>query len=63
MPGRVEILKAAEKLVAAQERNVKVGGLQDQTITDQESPGEETAEDVLALEDQPPLLSTRETDV
>ena len=63
MASRLEILKAADKLVAAQERNIKVGGLQDFTVTDRESPGEETAEDTLALEDQPPLLSTRETDV
>ena len=63
MAGRADILKAADKLVAAQERNVKVGGLQDQTITDRESLGEETLEDVLDLEDQPSLLSIRETDV
>ena len=63
MAGRLEILKAADKLVAAQERNVKVGGLQDQTVTDRESPGEEILEDELALEDQPSLLSIRETDV
>ncbi len=62
MAGRAEILKAADKLVAAQERNVKTGGLQDQTITDRESPGEETAEDALALEDQPSLLSIRDSD-
>lgn len=63
MGSKSEILKAADKLVAAQERNMKVGGLQDKTITDQESPGEETAEDALALVDQPRLLSTRESDV
>ena len=63
MGSRSEILKAADKLVAAQERNVKVGGLQDQTITDRESPGEEILEDELFLKDQPALLSTRETDV
>ena len=63
MPHKAEILKAADRLVAAQARSLQVGGLQDQTVTDRESPGEETQEDVLALEDQPRLLSTRETDV
>ncbi len=63
MPHKSEILKAADRLVAAQMRSLQVGGLQDQTITDRESPGEETAEDALALEDQLPLLSIRESDV
>ena len=63
MAGKQDILKAADKLVAAQERNVRVGGLQDQTLSDRESLDEEILEDELAREDQPAPLSTRETDV
>lgn len=61
--GKAEILKAATDLVAAQKASLAIGGLRDMTVTDRDSPGEETQEDELALLDQPSPLSTRGSDV
>lgn len=63
MPHKQDILKAATQLVAAQKRVLDVGGLLDQTVTDRDSPGEESEEDALNLLDLPSPLSTRESDV
>lgn len=63
MAHKADILKAVNRLVTAQERILTVGGLFDQTVTDQDSPGEETEEDALDRLDQPSLLSTRGLDV
>lgn len=63
MPHKQDILKAATELVAAQNRSLSVGGLLDQTVTDRDSPGEESEEDALDLLDLPSPLSIRESDV
>lgn len=63
MPHKQEIWQAAQRLVDAQQRSLSIGGLLDQTVTDQESQGEETLEDEQTLLSPPSLLSTRETDV
>ena len=63
MAHRSDIQKAVNRVVTAQQKSLAVGGLLDQTVTDRESPGEETQEDALDLLSQPSLLSTRGSDV
>lgn len=58
MPHKQEIWQAAQRLVKAQQLSLTSGGLLDETITDQESPGEETLEDEQHRQDQQSLLNT-----
>lgn len=62
MAHKSDILRAVNRLVTAQEKILAVGGLLDQTVTDRDSPGEETQEDALDRLDQPSLLSIRGLD-
>ena len=45
MANKEELLRAVTKMVTAQQRSLSTGGLQDVTLTDRVSPGEETQED------------------
>ena len=62
MTSRARITKTLDMLVESQKKSLETKGVRDQTVTDQESQGEETQEDTLALEDQPSPLGSRESD-
>lgn len=63
MAHKQDILKAVNRVVTAQKRSLAIGGLRDMTLTDQDSPGEETGEDEQARLSPPSLFGIRGADV